>query len=617
MNARKHFDTFITNRKGGIVAGSCKCSHITFRWIQRLLLCSLCSVTARAQQTDIWPRTSHADSIQWFVQFDQEEDSRPLEIFFPLDSLQTVGGALVSTLRNQGYYYAHWDSTDIDHSIVPPRVLIHVNRGPMVRIGEVEFTGLDRADQHTVSELIQTQTGTILETKVLEEDLAQLLVFFESVGFPLARVRIDEVGPIQADPSVLRLSLHVEKGPTVSLKRVELTGSERTKSSYVSKTLGLRPGRPLRHFDPVEMQRQLYETGVFRTVGIPELIVEPDTGAVIKFFIEEDDPGMFDLVLGYLPPATEGSSGNLIGNGHLALRNLFGRGRTFSLRLHRLPRQASSVDVVYREPFLFGLPFDVSGRFEGLQQDSTYGKQGYRGEVGYKFEDGLGTFVTYSREVTRPGQAGLRLAGGEQRIARADAWFAGLGIRFRRLDRNINPSHGWMLETNLESGRKDRSASIVVAQDTTLDRSIQRQKRLFLTARYYRPGLSRQVFVAGIDASLLLSKVYDQSDLFRFGGATSLRGYDEDFFLGRTVARALLEIRYQFERLSYAFVFIDAGYVERPHVVNLISMKGIHLGYGLGMLFSTNLGMVNVSAAFNPDDGPTGARIHAGLSFGL
>ena len=27
--------------------------------------------------------------------------------------------------------------------------------------------------------------------------------------------------------------------------------------------------------------------------------------------------------------------------------------------------------------------------------------------------------------------------------------------------------------------------------------------------------------------------------------------------------------------------------------------------------------LVNVSAGFNPDDGPTAARIHAGLSFGL
>ena len=52
-------------------------------------------------------------------------------------------------------------------------------------------------------------------------------------------------------------------------------------------------------------------------------------------------------------------------------------GRLFSLLLNRLPGQVSSVDVRGSDPYILGLPFSVEGRFEGLQQDSTFGKQQY------------------------------------------------------------------------------------------------------------------------------------------------------------------------------------------------------------------------------------------------
>jgi outer membrane translocation and assembly module TamA len=109
-----------------------------------------------------------------------------------------------------------------------------------------------------------------------------------------------------------------------------------------------------------------------------------------------------------------------------------------------------------------------------------------------------------------------------------------------------------------------------------------------------------------------------RSDLFRFGGATSLRGYDEDRFLGRVVGRALIEYRFLMDRESFAYAFVDVGFVDRPETPDLTSSEsGLHPGYGLGIQFRTAVGLVNVSAALNPESGPTDARIHAGLSFGL
>src|SRR5690606_25778979 len=114
-------------------------------------------------------------------------------------------------------------------------------------------------------------------------------------------------------------------------------GAERTDPSLVARIARLSPGEPLVGFDADRIQARLEGAGFFDVVGTPELLVGADSAAVISIPVEEGDPGSFDLVLGYLPSDESGGDGRIIGNGHIALRNLFGQGRQLSLRLDRLP----------------------------------------------------------------------------------------------------------------------------------------------------------------------------------------------------------------------------------------------------------------------------------------
>ena len=202
-------------------------------------------------------------------------------------------------------------------------------------------------------------------------------------------------------------------------------------------------------------------------------------------------------------------------------------------------------------------------------------------------------------------------------VPSADAWFLGLGASVRRTDRLRNPTRGIFVVMNLETGRKERSERRVIDADTTRGTTLIEQQRLRAEARAYVPTFERQVLVFGGSAGLLVSSDYDRSDLFRFGGATTLRGYDEDRFEGRIVARGLVEYRLLIDRTSFAYAFFDLGFVDRPETPDLPASAALHPGYGIGLQFETAVGLVNVSAALNPENGPTDARIHAGLSFGL
>ena len=573
-------------------------------------------------QTSVAPsRTSEPAPTAWTLLLDGRPAPWPLDQTYPPDSLDAAARRALLAVQREGYYFARLDSATLDTAGAPAAVWLYVTRGPEVVVGDVQIEGAAALDSVALRRSMDTRPGRPLDPARLERDLDNLLALYERAGFPLAQVHLDDVALRPSDPPTLRLTLRVEEGRALRLGRIEVEGEDvRTRPAYLARLAGLRPGRPLIGYDAEEVQRRLEETGFFRLVEPPALFVGEAGEAVLRFRLDEEPPGTFDLVLGLLPPAGPDGSVTFVGNGHLVLSNLFGAGREMALRLNRLPGQVSQLEARVADPYAFGLPFHVAAAFEGVQEDSTFGKQDYGLEAGYRFGGGLGLFATLSREVTRPGQEGARLQGlqGRQRVAYADAWFAGLGVRFSRLDRAVNPRRGVFFETNLERGRKRRSARLVeAAGDTTFGRALLRQERLRATLRVYAPTLPRQALVLGGDAALLRSDDYDESDLFRFGGARSLRGYDEDFFRGRFVARGLAEYRYGLDRRSYAYGFFDLGYVERPAVVGLEAERGFWPGYGFGIQFSTEIGLVNASYAVSPESGLTAGRVHVGLSFGL
>lgn len=589
--------------------------RIALRWILvvGLMLTAAGRVYAQAADT-----VSHATTapLAWRLVADGQQEA--WTTLGPLDSLRVVARSALQTLQRDGYYLARIDSVRLDTTRTPAEAALFATRGPIVEVGRLQLGGAVALDSLDLLRLMDTRPGRRLDPARLEADLEALLRRYERQGFPLAQATIESIRLMPGEPPRLDVRIRLDEGRSLRLRRIEVAGATRTRADYVARVAELRIGQPLVGYDPEAIRQRLEATAFFRSVGAPQLFIEGDSVAVVRIPIEEESPGAFDLVLGYLPPVGGTGGGSLVGNGHLDLRNLFGVGRRLSLRLNRLPGRVSSFEVRAADPFVFGLPLGVAGEFDGKQQDSTFNKQRYALEIGYRFVSHLEVFATASREQTRPGIAGERLSQGRQRVARADAWFLGLGVRYQRLDRRVNPRRGLLVETFAERGTKERTERRVrpAEQDTVREASGLRQERLRAHARAYLPTFVRQVLVVGGEARVLLTDEADASDLFRFGGATSLRGYDEERFLATFAARLFLEYRYQLDRTSFGFVFFDLGYVERDKVVDLDPLSGFYPGYGVGFQVGTDLGLINLSLAANPDE-PTSLRAHLGLSIGL
>ena len=501
--------------------------------------------------------------------------------------------------------------------------VLFVTTGPEATVGSVALVGATTLGERDASTGWATRPGTPYRPGALAADLALALDRYAARGFvgtrltPRVRLRASESasGEPAAEADV---TVEVDEGAPGVLAGVELSGARRPSRAFASRVAGVAPGDALAGVDAEAVRRDLESTGLYTRVGEPQRVLDADGRVVLRVPVEEGAPGAFDAVVGYLPPAA-GRAGQIVGSGRVELRNLFGGGRTARVAFDRTPGLGSTVQIAASDPFVLGLPLRVGASFDGVGRDSTFARQTVRLDAGTRVAGGLELTATLSRERVAPGRFGAGRSGGLVLVRPSSAVFAGVGVRYRRLDAPFAPRRGLAVEATAESGVRRRAAADSVAGWAT------RQQRLVATARVYVPTFARQSVVVGLDARVLVGSrtgdgaraLYDEGELFRYGGAGSLRGYDEDALVGNAVGRIFAEPRLHVDVESFAFVFLDVGYTVRPDLPGRVGARAVQPGYGAGAQLRTGLGLVTLTYALNPDLPLGRGRVHVGLGFGL
>lgn len=105
------------------------------------------------------------------------------------------------------------------------------------------------------------------------------------------------------------------------------------------------------------------------------------------------------------------------------------------------------------------------------------------------------------------------------------------------------------------------------------------------------------------------------SDLFRFGGMNSIRGYVENQFIGSRIFWSNLEYRFLTNYTDYISAFFDYGYYYRD--IQNEKVSNFKYGYGFGAGFQTALGLLKVNFALGEGDTFSRGKIHFGIVSGF
>ncbi len=528
--------------------------------------------------------------------------------------IDSVKSRLALQFADIGYFHSDFDGTRIidlpDSQFVD--LLVSVRENEPTYINNIIFTNASAADSVNVIPKFNFLKGQIFTSRGIEGSISSALTYFENNGSPFSKIIISSIN-FFTDPSDKKykadVTFRIDKGRKSSIDKIKLEGNTKTKDYVVLRELRLNKDEKYSQKLIDELPSRLNKLGFFEPVKVPDYYINSQDEGVLIVHLQEKQTNNFDGIIGYIPGSGTNTGGYFTGLVNISLRNLFGTGRAAAIRWQKLDQSSQELELKYLEPWVLGLPFNISGGLFQRKQDSTYVQRRLNIALQYLANEDISASLTLSTESVIPSDADTLFL----TVYNSNSFSTGINFKLDTRDDPYSPTRGILFINSYSFSRKTINGPkkfFTPGLKTNVD--LQRIEMEFKI--FYQP-FQRQVVALGLNGKELRGSFFELSDLFRLGGTNTLRGYRENQFLGSRVLWSNLEYRFLLTQRSFAFLFFDTGYFLRKEEpdYNIQKSEGFRIGYGLGINLETSLGVIGVSFALAKGDTFSEGKIHFGI----
>jgi outer membrane protein assembly factor BamA len=413
----------------------------------------------------------------------------------------------------------------------------------------------------------------------MEELLKGVLTYLLNHGYPFAKVKL-EVSDLKPERPAAHLI--IEKGPQTKITKINVKGEAEINPKFLINLIGVKEGDLYDESRLLMISTRLDQVQFLNEIKPHELLFTPE-GVEVFLYLNSSPVSLVNGVIGLQPNPITGEN-VITGDVRLKLQNVLKRGELFDLNWRSLQPQTQDLRTRLNYPFLFNSPFGVMAAFDLYKRDSTFLTTNVNVGIQYFLRGGNYIKVFYEAEnsnlLSGAGNSNL------SNIASVSNSRYGLGVFRRQLDYLPNPSKGFYLEMDGLIGTR---SAILPNQDSVQSSTTY---TLRLDFEWFVPLAKRHVIrLANTTRAYYAPEVFT-NELFRFGGLTSQRGFDEEELWASTRSTLTMEYRFLVDRNSHAFLFYDQTFYENNAVGYTFDNP---FGVGAGFSFGTNLGIFSIS----------------------
>jgi outer membrane protein insertion porin family len=516
---------------------------------------------------------------------------------------------ILDLYKNHAYLHARIDSMQVQRDTIPHDVEIHIflTEGKLSVVRRVEFDGCQNLTAAELYPGMQLHEGDPFIPSLLEQDVQTLLQQYELKGYPLSKIAVQNVSFVDsADEMSVTMQLHIDEGKTMRISEIRIEGNKTTKDYVIMREARVRDNEFFRSDLPEHIKRRLDHLQLFSSVSLPELYLTETDQAGLLVRVVEGNQNNFDGVLGYVPSTVSDGKGYITGLVNISLRNLFGTGRKLSVRWYQETKSSQETELHYFEPWIASYPVNAQLGFFQRKQDSTFVRMQYDIATELMITEEFSVGISFLQNNVYPSER----YDGVKMMAESKTIGFGASVRYDSRDNPTTPTNGILYSTEYQTGTKQTFSSDafpIGSRSTT--------RRVVFDLLYYLSPFLRQVIAMELHLRDFSNDHADVSDLFRIGGATTLRGYREGFFLGSRLVWTNLEYRFLVATRSFFYGFIDFGYIVQPAfaAVDGKASEQSKVGYGIGVRMDSALGLIGVSIALGEGDTFSTSKIHIRL----
>jgi outer membrane protein insertion porin family len=516
---------------------------------------------------------------------------------------------ILDLYKNRAYLHARIDSMQLHCDTISHEVDAHIflAEGKLSVVRRIEFDGCKNLAAAELYSSMQLHEGDPFIPSLLEQDVQTILQQYERKGYPLSKIAVQNVSFIDsADEMSVIVQLHIDEGKALHISEIHFEGNKTTKDYVIMREARVRENELFSSDLPERIKRRLDHLQLFSRVSLPELYLTEAEQAGLLVRVVEGNQNNFDGVLGYVPSTASGGTGYITGLVNISLRNLFGTGRKLSVRWYQETKSSQETELHYFEPWIVSYPVNAQLGFFQRKQDSTFVRMQYDIATELMISEEFSVGISFSQNNVYPTER----YDGSKTIAESRTTSWGVSVRYDSRDNPTTPTDGILYSTEYQTGTKQALSSDafpIGSRSTT--------RRVVFDLLYYLSPFLRQVIATELHLRDFSNDHADISDLFRLGGATTMRGYQEGQFLGMRLLWTNLEYRFLIAPRSFFYGFIDFGYIVQPAFAAMDgkASEQSKVGYGIGVRMDSALGLIGVSIALGEGDTFSTAKIHIRL----
>ena len=506
-------------------------------------------------------------------------------------NVESLAKGILKYYADEGYYTATIETLIVQRTEEILNITLVMNEG------EKFVSGKSRILSSGIQNLpkLQDRSGKSIDMELAREEARDILSEAINQGYPFAEVSVSPKIHLSDPPTLIDITYEIDPGEQVTIDSVLFEGIKLTKPKFLLNEMRFK-GDLKYSWDGLNRRitalNRLEYISNARQIGIGKV----NTTNVLIVRLEESNANTVSGIVGYVPDNNGSAGGFFTGMIDIGFGNIFGSGRALKTSWEKFDRQSEEFHLRYAEPYPFGLPLKSEIAYAQLIQDSSYIKRDLESRLKIPIRINLAVFGG----VTRANVNTRTFGRDEYGLEDYTSLVLTAGLIYDDRDFPLNPVSGSVYETSISQVRRnDRDAKTISG------------KQIGLRIEFYRRITSGTV--AAFKLNVLENK-YDTgevpfSELYRIGGATTLRGYREEQFRGARIAWINLEYRLITGKMSRIFVFGDGAIINGRHSEEDISKYS----YGGGIRLSTAIGQIGIDYGLGEDDTFTNGKVHVRL----
>ncbi len=400
----------------------------------------------------------------------------------------------------------------------------------------------------------------------LQATLSEISTNLELEGKSFSKVKLKNI-TIKSKTLFAHLIINPSKKRT--LNKVIIKGYENFPKSYLKNYFNIKSSDIFNQQKISEISEASNNLDFIKEIKSPEILFTKDS-TLLYMYLKKHQNNSFDGIIGFASK----ENGDLLFNGNLEiqLNNILNTGEKFGLFWNSIGEEKQELKLNTEIPYIFNSRFSPELTFSIYKQDSTFINSKFDSKIGYHINSKIKLSLTYNAEKSENLKEKL-----SNNIETYSNYFLGVQLKYSIPKNDYFLNNKFQLDINPSFGSRE-----------TTNKTTNQFKIEGSTSYLWELNSRNSIFIKN-KTGYLNSDSYINNELFRIGGASSIRGFNEQSLFTNKYTFVNLEYRYLTSEKSYLYTITDLA------KVNLNSKKQNLIGLGLGYLFNTSNSQINMS----------------------